>query len=234
MGVVGTAKDLLSLVRFQPSLLKHENSQPTYKRMETRSQMNTGSAIETERLFLLPSRTDRDSEAFLQMLRDDGDFSIFCGVSPSEKHVRRFANYFERTDHELCTYSIFLKQHKDKFIGYVGVHREMEDEYEIEFYIASEYRRNGYCEEASRELINQLFGDGVSANGRNLFVDKLYVTTQTENEPTISLLRKLGFREVEDGPIMVVLGNIFEKEDNFFAHEVVKLVLTKEEFSDGN
>ena len=168
------------------------------------------------------------------MLRDDGDFSIFCGVSPSEKHVRRFANYFERTDHELCTYSIFLKQQKDKFIGYVGVHREMEDEYEIEFYIAREYRRNGYCEEASRELINQLFGDGVSANGKNLSVDKLYVTTQTENEPTISLLRKLGFREVEDGPVMVVLGNIFEKEDNFFAHEVVKLVLTKEEFSDGN
>ena len=165
MGVVGTAKNLLSLVRFQPSLLKHENSQSTYKRMETRSQMNTGSAIETERLFLLPSRTDRDSEAFLQMLRDDGDFYIFCGVSPSEKHVMGFANYFERTDHELCTYSIFPKQQKDKFIGYVGVHREMEDEYEIEFYIAREYRRNGYCEEASRELINQLFGDGVSANG---------------------------------------------------------------------
>ena len=151
--------------------------------------MNTGSAIETERLFLLPSRTDRDSEAFLQMLRDDGDFYIFCGVSPSEKHVMGFANYFERTDHELCTYSIFPKQQKDKFIGYVGVHREMEDEYEIEFYIAREYRRNGYCEEASRELINQLFGDGVSANGKNLFIDKLYVTTQTENEPTISLLR---------------------------------------------
>ena len=129
--------------------------------------MNTGSAIETERLFLLPSRTDRDSEAFLQMLRDDGDFYIFCGVSPSEKHVMGFANYFERTDHELCTYSIFPKQQKDKFIGYVGVHREMEDEYEIEFYIAREYRRNGYCEEASRELINQLFGDGVSANGKN-------------------------------------------------------------------
>ena len=116
--------------------------------------MNTGSAIETERLFLLPSRTDRDSEAFLQMLRDDGDFYIFCGVSPSEKHVKGFSNYFERTDHELCTYSIFPKQQKDKFIGYVGVHREMEDEYEIEFYIAREYRRNGYCEEASRELIN--------------------------------------------------------------------------------
>lgn len=33
---------------------------------------------------------------------------------------------------------------------------------------------------------------------------------------------------------MVVLGNIFEKEDNFFANPVVKLVLTKEDFSDGN
>ena len=122
----------------------------------------------------------------------------------------------------------------DMVFGLGEANREMEDEYEIEFYIAREYRRNGYCEEASRELINQLFGDGVSANGKNLFIDKLYVTTQTENEPTISLLRKLGFREVEDGPVMVVLGNIFEKEDNFFAHEVVKLVLTKEEFSDGN
>ena len=33
---------------------------------------------------------------------------------------------------------------------------------------------------------------------------------------------------------MVVLGNIFEKEDNFFAHEVVKLVLNKENFLYGN
>lgn len=57
--------------------------------------MNTGSAIETERLFLLPSRTDRDSEAFLQMLRDDGDFYIFCGVSPSEKHVMGFATVYK-------------------------------------------------------------------------------------------------------------------------------------------
>ena len=60
------------------------------------------------------------------------------------------------------------------------------------------------------------------------------MTTQTENEPTISLLQKLGFREVEDGPVMVVLGNIFEKEDNFFANPVVKLVLNKEDFSYGN
>ena len=33
---------------------------------------------------------------------------------------------------------------------------------------------------------------------------------------------------------MVVLGNIFEKEDNFFANPVVKLVLNKEDFSYGN
>lgn len=93
----------------------------------------------------------------------------------------------------------------------------MEDEYEIEFYIAREYRRNGYCEEASRELINQLFGDGVSANGKNLFVDKLYVTTQTENEPTISLLRKLGFREVEDGRSWLCWVT-FSKKKIIFSH----------------
>lgn len=58
--------------------------------------------------------------------------------------------------------------------------------------------------------------------------------TDRDSEAFLQMLRKLGFREVEDGPIMVVLGNIFEKEDNFFAHKVVKLLLTKEEFSDGN
>ena len=169
--------------------------------------MNTGAAIETRRLLLLPGLNDRDSEAFLKILRDDGDFYMFCGTSPSENHLMEFADYFERMDHELCIYSIFPKQQKDRFIGYVGVHRGMGSEYELEFYIAKEYRKNGYCEEASRALINMIFGEGVSVNGRKISVNKLYATTQTENEPTIRLLQKLGFSEMADGPITVLIGD---------------------------
>ena len=97
-----------------------------------------------------------------------------------------------------------------------------------------EFKFNGAIKPDTQFRIVPKIESKLGQNGKNLFVDKLYVTTQTENEPTISLLRKLGFREVEDGPVMVVLGNIFEKEDNFFAHEVVKLVLNKENFLYGN
>lgn len=43
--------------------------------------MNTGVIIETERLFLIPGITARDDEPFIQMLRNDGNFRDFCGLS---------------------------------------------------------------------------------------------------------------------------------------------------------
>ena len=42
--------------------------------------MNTGKDFETDRLFLLPGRDERDNEPFLRMLREEGNFRDFCGV----------------------------------------------------------------------------------------------------------------------------------------------------------
>ena len=42
--------------------------------------MNTGKDLETDRLFLLPGRDERDNEPFLRMLREEGNFRDFCGV----------------------------------------------------------------------------------------------------------------------------------------------------------
>lgn len=106
--------------------------------------MNTGRKIETKRLNLLPGFNMRDSKPFLKMLREDGDFQEFCGVKFSEKNLSEFATYFERTGHEECIYSIFPKDSMEEFIGYVGFHRELNGDYEIEFYIAKNYRKKGY------------------------------------------------------------------------------------------
>ena len=115
--------------------------------------MNTGKKIETERLLLIPGSNARDDAHFIHMLRNDGDFRDFCGIEFSEKYLAEFKNYFERTGHEECIYSIFPKG-TDEFIGYVGFHRERNYDYEIEFYISKSQRRKGYCEEARETLIN--------------------------------------------------------------------------------
>lgn len=36
--------------------------------------MNTGKIIETSRLYLIPGKNYRDDEAFIKMLRQDGNF----------------------------------------------------------------------------------------------------------------------------------------------------------------
>lgn len=55
--------------------------------------MNTGKDLETDRLFLLPGRDDRDNESFLRMLREEGNFRDFCGVDFSEYYLKNYDGY---------------------------------------------------------------------------------------------------------------------------------------------
>lgn len=193
--------------------------------------MNTGTAIETDRLFLLPGQNDRDSAPFLHMLREDGNFKEFCGLDFLEKYLAGFASYFENTGHEECIYSIFQKTDSNKFIGYVGFHREYNGDYELEFYISKDFRRLGYCKEACNAVINQVFNAGISVDENPLTVSKLYATTLADNKNTIGLLTKLGFKEniPKDGPVLVMQGFVDKEDDTFFGNMVVKMVKEKEE-----
>lgn len=187
--------------------------------------MNTGRKIETKRLNLLPGVNMRDSKPFLKMLREDGDFQGYCGVKFSEKNISKFATYFERTGQEECIYSLFQKDSMEKFIGYVGFHRELNGDYEIEFYIAKNYRRKGYCEEACKAVIKQIFGEGLSADHNQITVDRLYATILAENTPAVELLKKIGFHgdNPEDGPILVMQEFLDEdKEINICS--VIKMI----------
>lgn len=196
--------------------------------------MNTGREIETERLWLRPGANARDNEPFLQMLREDGDFRMFCGVDPEEKYLKNFVNYFEWTGHDECYYSIFGKEEPDRFIGYVGFHRE--EHYEIEFYISKPYRNNGFCEEASRAVIRLLFTEGLSVDGEVFTANKLFATAIAGNAAAIRVLEKVGFRKniPEDGPVFVMNVFVDKEEDAFFDNCIEEYVLEKSAYFDGS
>lgn len=192
--------------------------------------MNTGKALETKRLLLVPGNNVRDDEPFINMLRNDGNFRDFCGIEFSEKYLAEFRNYFERTGHDECIYSIFLKG-SDRFIGYVGFHRERNLDYEIEFYISKSERRKGYCEEACKAVMDLFFSEGVSVDHTRITGRKLYATTLSDNRPVMQLLSKLGFTEnvPEDGKALIMEGFVDEETDEFFGYCVAKYVLVREE-----
>lgn len=190
--------------------------------------MNTGKKIETEHLLLIPGSNVRDDAPFIHMLRNDGDFRDFCGIEFSEKYLAEFKNYFERTGHEECIYSIFPKG-TDEFIGYIGFHRERNSKYEIEFYISKSQRRKGYCEEACKAVVDLIFSDGLSVDDNVLSVQKLYATTLAENIAVINLLSKLGFKRdiPKDGPVLVMEGFVDEETDELFGYCVSKYLIEK-------
>ena len=182
--------------------------------------MNTGKALETKRLVLVPGNNARDDEPFINMLRNDGNFRDFCGIEFSEKYLAEFRNYFERTGH----------------IGYVGFHRERNLDYEIEFYISKSERRKGYCEEACKAVMDLFFSEGVSVDHTRISGRKLYATTLSDNRPVMQLLSKLGFTEniPEDGKALIMEGFVDEETDEFFGYCVAKYVLVREEGDSGD
>lgn len=191
--------------------------------------MNTGLPIETERLKLLPGSNARDDEPFTIMLRNEGNFRDFCGFEFSEKFLSSFQNYFERRDGS-CLYSIFPK-YTNIFIGYAGVHRDSNYDYEIEFYIKKSERRKGFCEEACKAVMNQFFNEYLSIDNDKIRAKKLYATALPDNSPAINLLSKLGFKRYipEDGAVLIMEGFVDEESDEFHGYCVSKYVITKNE-----
>lgn len=197
--------------------------------------MNTGTLIETKNLLLKPARNARDSKPFVKMLRQDGDFEAFCGLPFSEEYLELFEDYFEHKESDQCLYSLYLKDN-DVFIGYVGFHREDRD-YELEFYIGKEFRRKGFCREACVEVINILFDEGLSVDGKNLVEEKIYATTLPNNVSANSLLEDLGFKShaiSQGGAVLVGKALYDEESDDFHAFPIKRYVLKTDKTSMNN
>lgn len=102
--------------------------------------------------------------------------------------------FFERNKtpcYDLCVYYSIHLPETDEMIGYIGFCNNPEYPCcnEIEYYIFRHFRRRGYAYEAISALIRKLFaGEIVNRN-----VSEIRASVVWENEPSMNLLRKLGF-----------------------------------------
>ena len=161
--------------------------------------------FQTTNLILRRSSQERDGEIFFQMLQETGndDFRMFTGVDCYGSFLYNFEDYFEDHD-DRYFYSLFLKSEAERFIGYAGFHRgyssqDYRSRYEIEFYIAKEYRGFGYAEEAARVLMDAFFHQEIMANSSEN--SELWAKTLSRNNACIRLLEKLGFQKTGEGTV---------------------------------
>lgn len=154
--------------------------------------------ITTDRLVLYPGNDARDGESFLAMLKEDGDFQLFCGVPYSEANLHAFRGYMAR-EH---MYAIYRKDDGPSLLGYVGItERPAGNRWEAEFYIKRSERRNGYCKEALTSLCGVAFrGEGFPPG-----LDAVYATTTIENEPAKAVLERCGFVPSEAGMVVELM-----------------------------
>lgn len=183
--------------------------------------MSTNKQIETARLILLPGKNARDNEAFLNILKHDGDFQMFCGVPYSDKNLLGFDNYLEQD----FLFAVFSKDDLDELLGYVGV-APQHGRYEVEFYIKHTVRNRGYCEEAVNAICKAAFAGGFAQDGKPLILHEIYATTQKENLPTRRVLEKCGFAPVE-GPVFVFQLLIHPVTDEVYQDVIVEYVRKK-------
>ena len=192
--------------------------------------MNLNCAIQTKRLMLLPGNNARDNSSFLQMLKEDGDFYLFCGVTYSDENLLGFSDYFERE----IMFAIYLRDHPEKMIGYIGL-AERHGRYEVEFYIKKSERRKGYCSEALQALCGSVFsgrivtetGDGTRVP---LTLHEIYATTLEENEPTRKLLERHSFQKPMEGFIMALYVRVDPITGEEYVNHIVEYVLQRAAF----
>ena len=200
--------------------------------------MNTGNTRGTNRLILRPSDSVRDDKPFLTMLREDGDFRIFCGVEPSEERIQEFAGYF--SEKKLCLFSLFRREAPDEFIGYAGIGLHQSGRYEVEFYLAKKHRGHGYCTEALEAILQILFTEGLPMDGETICLNEVYATTIEDNEATVRLLERTGFVKSTDversteRPVPVMNLFIDSVDESVVVNPLVEYILRKENYMEVN
>lgn len=156
--------------------------------------------MKTENLILRPSHPERDGEAFLKMLKEDGNLWIFTGIKDAEEMLKTCSYYFQiGYTKSRRNFSIFRREKPEELIGYVGLHikkewmRKIETKIELEFYISKVWRNKGYCTEASRKILESMMKGAMGEKYQMVFA-----RTLSANQPCIRVLKKLKFEKINE------------------------------------
>jgi len=150
--------------------------------------------IRAERLELKPFSPD-DVDAILEERRDGLGFEVPQDW-PNE-HDRRFLAFRlrqAREQPERARWYVYAIVLEGRMIGHIGFHgppgsnaRKDPEAVEIGYTVFPDFRRQGYATEAVRALIGWTREQGV---------ERIIASVGPANEPSLALVRRLGFREV--------------------------------------
>lgn len=157
---------------------------------------NINDVIRTERLELYP----RCYEGLNQLLHDEmraaGEVELFCGVEENDELQREIT-----IDRSLFYHISHASSRKieDWLVGYVGLNK-VDSTYEVEVYIVSKYRRNGFAVEAVTTLLEKAFaGELIEYSydkGREVVsVDEVRASVRIDNMASKKLMERCGFQK---------------------------------------
>jgi len=163
--------------------------------------------METERL-ILRKLTEKDINDLVEQGNDyDVHYnSFFLMKFPFERKEAIEVINEDRNSKNMERFGIELKKEK-KIIGLLDLYNINLKSKKLKWgcWIGKKYRRKGYINEATKTLIRYAF--------ENYAVDEIIATTLTSNEPSMNMLKKIGF----------VKGNIL-KNDRFLEGKYVDSV----------
>ena len=152
-------------------------------------------SFDTERL-TLRLMTESEWDLFVYNVMAAHEFYITFATEKSEEVL---ALIEKPLYHKVIYYSIYLPD-TDAMIGYVGFST---DSKRIEYCIFTEYRRRGYAYEVVSRFVDFLCSGIITGNP----IRAIHAWTVLENEPSMRLLYKMGFRKsgfgiINDGTLV--------------------------------
>jgi RimJ/RimL family protein N-acetyltransferase len=148
--------------------------------------------IETERLRLVPLNGE-----LMEALLDAGELPFTTPADWPDEHDARFLRLRLRQlgeSPERFAWPVCAIVRDGAMVGHIGYHgppgvnaRRATDAVEVGYTVFPEHRRRGYATEAVRGLIEHARGQGVH---------RFVASVGPDNEPSLALVRRLGFVEV--------------------------------------
>jgi RimJ/RimL family protein N-acetyltransferase len=146
--------------------------------------------LETGRLIIRPIKPEDKNELF--EYRSDAETNKYQGWVPkSIADVELFIDGVSKHPDEPETWFqvVLIEKESQKLIGDVGIHffGEENKQAEIGFTLSKAYQKKGYAKESVERIIDYLFED--------LNKHRIIASTDPQNENSIGLLEKIGFRK---------------------------------------
>ena len=119
----------------------------------------------------------------------------------------------------------------DGSVGYIGLTERKDGVYEAEIYIYPKFRRRGYAVEAINMLLDRAFRGSLKEGSENVNVREVTASVRIENEPSRTLMQRIGFELDEKGILMPIVISEYALDGML---RLVNYCMTKERFAARN